>query len=145
MPCCVLQHPETKDFVPFLEAAEEDGEGRTGDQRCEMDRQGVAFERVETNLIHPNRIMFIFSVVPFIFIHFPPPSICMKLKIVAVYYYFFPPRDHVFKQCLLQSFTLSCLNSAVTPRRAPRRTDLLLGPRGEGRAASVPSGRRCGT
>ena len=44
--------------------------------------------------------MFIFSSVPFITIHYPPPSIFMKLKMVAIYFF---PRDHVFKKCLLQS------------------------------------------
>jgi len=80
------------------------------------DRKSTArawhFEIMEMNFFRPNRIMFIFSAVPFIIIHSPPPSICMKLKIVAIYFF---PRDHVFKKCLLQSCKLFCLNSAMTP------------------------------
>lgn len=82
MPRCILQHPETKDFVPFLEAAEEAGEGRSR----ETHSWGMAFEIVERNSFRPNRIMFIFSAVPFTIIHSPPPSICMKLKIVAIFF-----------------------------------------------------------
>lgn len=55
------------------------------------DRKSTArawhFEIMEMNFFHPNRIMFIFSAVPFIIIHSPPPSICMKLKIVAIYFF----------------------------------------------------------
>lgn len=105
MPCCVLQHPETKDFVRSLEAAEEAGEGRSGHEGW-----GLVFEILEMNF-HPNRIMFIFSAVPFI-IHSPPPLICMKLKIVGIFFFF---QEIMFLECLLQSFKLSCLNSAVTP------------------------------
>lgn len=61
MPCCILQHPETKDFVPFLEAAEEAGEGRNGYPRCEPDSQSVAFEITEMNFFRPNRIMLFFQ------------------------------------------------------------------------------------
>ena len=55
---------------------------------------------MEMNFFRPNRIMFIFSAVPFITIHYPPPSIFMKLKMVAIYFFLW---DHVFKKCLLQS------------------------------------------
>lgn len=96
MPCCVLQHPETKDFVPSLEAAAEVGEGRSGDEGW-----GLALAILEMDF-HPNRIMFIFSAVPFV-IHAPPPLICMKLKIVGICFFFgfflvvFSPRDRVFR------------------------------------------------
>lgn len=64
------------------------------------------------NFFRPNRIMFIFSAVPFIVIHSPPSLICMKLEIVGIYFFF---QEIVFKKCLLQSFKLPYLNSAVTP------------------------------
>lgn len=64
MPCCILRHSETKDFVPFLGATEEDGEGRNGTERRERDSWGTAVKVLEMNFC-PNRIMFIFSAVPY--------------------------------------------------------------------------------
>lgn len=58
----------------------------------------MALEILEANFC-PNRIMFIFSVVPFSITHAPPPLICMKLKIVAIYFF---SRDNVFEKCLLK-------------------------------------------
>lgn len=50
-------------------------------------------EILEMNFFRPNRIMFIFSAVPFIVIHSPSSLICMKLKIVGIYFF---SRDHCF-------------------------------------------------
>ena len=49
-PHCILQHPETKDFVPFPEAAEEAEKGRKGNWRHEIDSQGMGSEITEMRI-----------------------------------------------------------------------------------------------
>lgn len=101
MPCCILQHPETKVFVPFPEAAEEAGKGRKGNWRHEIDSQGMQSEIMEMRISSTQiESCLFFQFIFFIIIHYPAPSIFMKLKMVAIYLF---PRDHVFKKCILQS------------------------------------------